>query len=71
VLVDGTVTACCADSEGTLALGDGHATAPAELLNAAAFRALRRAHRCGTLPAVCAGCGEFDGRDVGVNARFS
>ena len=71
VLVDGTVTACCADSEGTLALGNGHATAPGELLNAAAFRALRRAHRCGELPAVCAGCGEFDGRDVGVNARFS
>lgn len=71
VLVDGTVTACCADSEGKLALGDGHATAPAAIVNNAAFRALRRAHRCGEFPAVCAGCGEFDGRAVGVNARFS
>lgn len=71
VLVDGTVTACCADSEGALALGDGHREAPAALLNGERFRALRRAHRCGDFPAVCAGCGEYDGREVGVNARFS
>ncbi|MSR46528.1 MAG: radical SAM protein [Planctomycetes bacterium] len=71
VLVDGTVTACCADSEGTLKLGNGHAQAPAAILNGAPFRALRRAHRCGEFPAICAGCGEFDGGDVGVNARFS
>jgi len=71
VLVDGTVTACCADSEGELGLGNGHVDSPAELINNVAFRALRRAHGCGQFPKVCAKCGEFDGRDVGVNARFS
>ncbi len=71
VLVDGTVTACCADSEGQLALGNGHRDAPAQLLNGAAFRQLRRAHRCGEFPQPCAGCGEFNGRDVGVSQRFS
>ncbi len=71
VLVDGTVTTCCADSEGQLALGNGHRDAPAQLLNNDAFRALRRAHRACEWKAPCAGCSEFDGRDVGVNARFS
>ncbi len=70
VLVDGTVTACCADSEGKLALGNGHEESPAQILNNGAFRALRRAHRACDFKAPCAGCSEFDGRDVGVNARF-
>jgi MoaA/NifB/PqqE/SkfB family radical SAM enzyme len=71
VLVDGTVTACCADSEGALALGNAHEDAPACILNDAPFRELRRRHRRGDFPEPCRGCGEFDGRDVGVNARFS
>jgi MoaA/NifB/PqqE/SkfB family radical SAM enzyme len=71
VLVDGTVTACCADSEGVLKLGDATRDAPAQIVNDAPFRRLRRQHKCGDFPAVCAGCGEFDGRDVGVSARFS
>jgi MoaA/NifB/PqqE/SkfB family radical SAM enzyme len=70
VLVDGTVTACCADSEGALALGDATRDAPDRILNDDPFRRLRRAHRCGALPEPCATCGEYDGRDVGVNARF-
>ncbi len=71
VLVDGTVTACCADSEGELALGNVARDSPAQILNGAPFRELRRRHRCGDFPKPCSGCGEFDGRDVGVSARFS
>lgn len=70
VLVDGTVTACCADSEGQLALGNAHRDTPAKILNDAPFRELRRRHRCGDFPEPCRGCSEFDGRDVGVHARF-
>lgn len=70
VLVDGTVTACCADSEGALALGNAFRDAPGEILNAAPFRELRRRHGCGDFPEPCKGCGEFDGRDVGVHPRF-
>jgi MoaA/NifB/PqqE/SkfB family radical SAM enzyme len=71
VLVDGTVTACCADSEGELALGNAHRDDPARILNGEPFRRLRALHRCGRFPQPCASCGEYDGRDVGVNARFS
>jgi MoaA/NifB/PqqE/SkfB family radical SAM enzyme len=71
VLVDGTVTACCADSEGALALGNAHRDDPAKILNDAPFRALRKSHRCGKFAEPCASCGEFDGRDVGVSSRFS
>ena len=78
VLVDGTVTACCADSEGELALGNVEQETPAQIVNNSKFRALRRAHRsmngdaksCGALPKICANCSEFDGRDVGVSPRF-
>ena len=70
VLVDGTVTACCADSEGALALGNALRDAPDRILNDAPFRALRLRHKCGDFPEPCRSCSEFDGRDVGVHARF-
>lgn len=70
VLVDGTVTACCADSEGALALGNAHRDAPARILNDAPLRELRRRHACRDFPAPCAGCSEFEGSGVGVHARF-
>jgi MoaA/NifB/PqqE/SkfB family radical SAM enzyme len=70
VLVDGTVTACCADSEGRLALGNAHRDAPARILNDAPLRELRRRHACRDFPEPCHGCSEFDGGGVGVHARF-
>jgi radical SAM protein with 4Fe4S-binding SPASM domain len=71
VLVDGTVTPCCADSEGELALGNAHQEAPAAILNNAAFQELRRCHRRGEFPGPCRDCAEYDGADVGVSTRFS
>ena len=68
VLADGRVTTCCADSEGVLDLGDAFSESPAEIFNGERMRALRRAHRCGDLPAVCATCDEH--RDPAVSPRF-
>ncbi len=70
VLVDGTVTACCADSEGELSLGNAFEDDPVDVLNNTKFQELRRRHRCGDFPEPCAGCGEYDGTDVGVSQRF-
>jgi len=70
VLVDGTVTACCADSEGELALGNAFEQTPAEILNGPRFQELRRCHRRGEFPGPCRDCGEYDGADLQVSARF-
>jgi MoaA/NifB/PqqE/SkfB family radical SAM enzyme len=59
VLQDGRVTVCCVDHEGVLAVGDARVTPLAEIWNGEPLRALRRAHACGDLPAICAGCTEY------------
>jgi MoaA/NifB/PqqE/SkfB family radical SAM enzyme len=68
VLADGRVTACCADSEGTLALGNVLAEDPASIFNGPAMRALRRCHARGAFPSVCARCTEFE--HPAVKPRF-
>lgn len=70
VLVDGTVTACCADSEGRLALGNAFEEDPPDILNHEPFRRLRRRHACGDFPEPCRSCTEYDGRPLGISARF-
>lgn len=68
VLADGRVTTCCADSEGTLALGDVHTEDPPTIFQGEAMRALRRDHARKCFPAACAECGEF--RHPRVSPRF-
>lgn len=69
VLSDGTITTCCADVRGELALGRLGEAAPPVLYGGPAWRALRRRHRQGDLPAVCARCDECD--VPGVSKRFA
>lgn len=69
VLADGKTTACCADSEGALDLGNAFERDPAEIFSGEPLRALRRAHATGSLPAPCATCTEF--RHPEVSARFA
>jgi MoaA/NifB/PqqE/SkfB family radical SAM enzyme len=59
VLQDGTVTACCVDHDGELALGDANREDLRSIWNGARMRALRAAHVRGDLPAVCARCTEY------------
>lgn len=68
VLADGTVTACCVDSEGTLALGNARESALTTLWNGERMRALRRSHRSGSYPSICAGCDEYE--HDSVSKRF-
>ena len=70
LLVDGTVTTCCADSEGRLALGDATKESPSSIFAGERFRELRRLHACGEFPEICAQCGEYEGQDLGVSPRF-
>lgn len=70
VLVDGTVTACCADSEGALALGHVDEATPTAILNSERFQAVRRQHAAREFPSPCATCSEVCGKDVGVSPRF-
>lgn len=64
VLADGTITPCCVDSEGALALGNIADTSLDEVWNGTALRALRRAHRDGTYPAPCSTCDEYEHESV-------
>jgi pyruvate-formate lyase-activating enzyme len=59
VLRDGRCTVCCADHDGTLAVGDATKEDLASIWNGERMRALRRAHAAGDLPPVCAGCSEY------------
>jgi len=70
VLVDGTVTACCADSEGELALGNAFARDPVAILNDRPFQELRRRHAARDFPSPCDRCSEYAGEDLGVHPRF-
>ncbi len=70
VLVDGTVTACCADAEGRLDLGNAHRETPTAILNGTRLRTLRAQHCRREFPEPCRSCAEYDGADVGVSARF-
>ncbi|MCB9899169.1 MAG: radical SAM protein [Planctomycetes bacterium] len=70
VLSDGRVTTCCADVRGELALGRvDDTTDPVALYRGDAYVALRRAHRAGAFPAVCARCDEAC--VPGVSKRFT
>ncbi len=64
VLADGTITPCCVDSEGALALGNIADTSLAEVWNGTALRALRRSHRDGSYPSPCANCDEYEHESV-------
>jgi len=68
VLADGTVTACCADPEGQLALGDATKQSLGEIWNGPRMAQLRRRHAARDFPEPCAGCDEFES-DV-VSKRF-
>jgi sulfatase maturation enzyme AslB (radical SAM superfamily) len=73
VLSDGSVTTCCADVRGELALGridpdTAQGPSPPALYAGERWRALRAAHRRGMLPAPCSTCGEC--AVPGVSARF-
>ena len=69
VLSDGTITTCCADVRGELALGRLGEAPPAVQYAARPWRELRRRHRQGDLPDVCARCDECD--VPGVSKRFA
>jgi hypothetical protein len=47
------------DHEGVLAVGDVRESSLADVWNGAPMRALRRAHACGAVPEICAGCTEY------------
>jgi radical SAM protein with 4Fe4S-binding SPASM domain len=58
VLVDGTVVPCCMDGEGTLALGNLHATPLAEILDSPRARAIREGFAAKRLvEPLCRRCG--------------
>lgn len=59
VLRDGTVTVCCVDHDGVLAVGHVERDRLSDLWNGPGLRALRRAHASGPLPALCAACTEY------------
>jgi len=69
VLSDGSVTTCCADVRGELALGHLNDGDPASLYNGPRWRALRKQHRKGDLPVTCKNCAECN--VPGVSPRFS
>jgi hypothetical protein len=69
VLADGSATACCADSEGELALGNAFEQDPATIFGGEAMARLRRAHASLDLPTVCASCTEY--ADPRVSPRFA
>ncbi|MBL8768444.1 MAG: radical SAM protein [Planctomycetes bacterium] len=68
VLADGTTTACCADREGELALGNAFTTDPARIFDGPAMRELRRRHAQRTFTGPCARCSEFD--HPAISRRF-
>jgi sulfatase maturation enzyme AslB (radical SAM superfamily) len=59
VLRDGTVTVCCVDHDGALAVGHVETDRLEDLWNGPKMRALRRCHVSGDLPAPCATCTEY------------
>lgn len=59
VLRDGTVTVCCVDHDGVLAVGHVERDRLSDLWNGPGLRALRQAHVSGPLPALCATCTEY------------
>jgi pyruvate-formate lyase-activating enzyme len=59
VLQDGTVTVCCVDHDGELAVGHAGRDRLRDLFNGPALRDLRRRHVHGDLPPVCARCSEY------------
>jgi len=69
VLSDGSVTTCCADRRGELALGRLGQAAPSEIYRGQAFVALRRRHAARDFPAPCSRCGEC--AVPGVSGRFT
>ncbi len=69
VLWDGRVTACCADYDGALVIGDAWTESLAEIWAGPRMRALRRAHLRREFPGPCAQCSEY--RSSEVSPRFS
>lgn len=59
VLRDGTVTVCCVDHDGLLAIGHVARDRLVDLWNGPALEALRARHARGDLPAPCATCTEY------------
>ena len=59
VLQDGTVTVCCVDHDGDLAVGHVGERRLRDLWNGPAMQDLRRCHVEGDLPPLCAGCSEY------------
>ncbi|MCC7170247.1 MAG: radical SAM protein [Planctomycetes bacterium] len=68
VLADGRTTACCADREGALDLGNAFSTAPQAIFDGPQMRALRRQHAQRAFEGPCARCSEFD--HPAVSRRF-
>lgn len=59
VLQDGTVTICCVDHEGALAVGHVKRDRLRDLWNGKGMQDIRRRHVEGNLPPICAGCSEY------------
>ena len=59
ILSDGTVVPCCADYDGTMAMGNVFAAPLAEILNSKSALELRRSieGKAGNIPAYCRNCG--------------
>ncbi len=68
VLADGTVTTCCVDSEGELAIGHIDDGPLESVWNGPRMRELRRQHRSQSFPGPCASCDEYE-HDA-VSKRF-
>lgn len=62
ILADGTVSPCCIDFDGKLALGNIQDKPLTEIWNDAPARNLRKEHMEGTFNPVCANCLEFETR---------
>ena len=59
-LTNGTVAPCCADFNGELVLGTENTSQNAfAIMNSPKSRELRRMHRNGTVPAICAACTQY------------
>lgn len=69
VLSNGDVTVCCADHQGRGVLGNIAEAMPAEWFNSRPMREFRLRHVSGSLPPLCAMCGEYPSSSV--SPRFS
>lgn len=64
ILSDGTVTVCCVDYEGELNVGNVNDKCAVEIYNGPEMRKIRKLHRRGEFPSLCAACSEYEHEDI-------